>query len=77
MSKHEANISAVGRWFLGNALPWNNGTVTKPVTLGVTCVEHLKECMVEEWNNLFFEDTVITERVATRVFARLKNEEGS
>jgi hypothetical protein len=74
MSKHEASISAVGRWFLGNALPWSDGTATKLVTLGVTCVEHLKECTDEEWDNLFLEETVITRRVATRVFAGLKND---
>jgi hypothetical protein len=74
MSKHEANISAVGQWFLGNALPWSDGTATKLVTLGVTCVEHLKECTDEEWDNLFLEETVITRRVATRVFAGLKND---
>ena len=44
------------------------------MTLDVTCVEHLKECTDEEWDNLFLEETVITRRVATRVFAGLKND---
>ena len=73
MSKQASDISAVGRWFLGNALPWSDGTESKLVTLGVTCVEHLKECTDEEWANLFAADTIITQRVAARVIAGLKN----
>ena len=74
MSKQASDISAVGRWFLGNALPWSDGTESKLVTLGVTCVEHLKECTDEEWSNLFAAETTITRRVAKRVIAALKKE---
>jgi len=74
MSKQAFDILVVGRWFLGNALPWSDGTASKLVTLGVTCVEHLKECTDEEWANLFAAEIIITHRVATRVFAGLKNE---
>ena len=74
MSKQASDISAVGRWFLGNALPWSNGTASKLVTLGVTCVEHLKECTHEEWSDLFAAETTITRRVAARVIAALKKE---
>ena len=74
MSKQASDISAVGRWFLGNALPWSDGTAIKLGTLGVTCVEHLKECTDEEWSNLFAAETTITRRVAARVIAALKKE---
>ena len=74
MSKQAADISAVGRWVLGNSLPWSDGIEAKLLTLGVTCVEHLKECTDKEWTNLFVLETTITRRVATRVFAALKKE---
>ena len=42
--------------------------------LGVICVEHLKECTVEEWIDLFHTERPITKRVAARVFSALKKE---
>ena len=44
------------------------------MTLGVSCVEHLKECMRVDWADLFAAETVITKRVSARVFAALKEE---
>ena len=44
------------------------------MTLGVSCVEHLKECTREEWADLFADQTVITKRVSARVFSALKEE---
>ena len=44
------------------------------MTLGVSCVEHLKECTREEWADLFADQTVITKRVSARVFSTLKEE---
>ena len=73
MSKEESDISSVGQWILGNALPWSDVIATKLVTLDVTCVEHLKERTDEEWANLFAAEPIITRRVTTRVFAGLKN----
>ena len=76
MSKPAADISSVERWFLGQSLPWSSEVEDKLTTLGVTCVEHLKECTEEEWADLFEGEKVITKRVLARVFAAL-NEEGS
>ena len=78
MSKQAANISDnisdVGRWFLGNSMPWSDGIEAKLVTLGVACTKHLKECTDEERAHLFATKTTITRRVTTRVFAALKKE---
>jgi hypothetical protein len=52
MLKQAANFFHVGRWFLGTALHWSNGIAATRVTLGVMCVEHLKECTDEEWSIL-------------------------
>ena len=63
MSKQAADVSHIGRWFLGNALSLSNRMVTKLVTLGVMCVKHLQEYTAEEWATLFAEEA-ITSRVA-------------
>ena len=60
MSKQVSDILSVGRWFLGNALPWSDEIASKLVNLGVSCVEHLKECTDEEWADLFASETAIT-----------------
>ena len=44
------------------------------MTLGVSCVEHLKECTHEEWADILASETVITKRVSARVFFALKEE---
>jgi len=74
VSKEQADMSAVGRWFLGNSLPWSDDISSKLLTLGVNCVEHLKECTEYEWTDLFRTETPIMRRVAARVFAALKSE---
>ena len=74
MSKEPADISYVGRWFLGNSLPWSDATALQRLAVGVNCVEHLKECTEEEWANLFTLETPITRRVASRGFTALKIE---
>ena len=66
----------MGRLFFGNSLSWGSEIEAKLVTLGATCVEHLKECTNKEWANLFVTETTITRRLATRVFAALKKEQG-
>ena len=63
MSKPAADISSVERWFLGQSLPWSIQVEDKLTTLGVTCVEHLKECTEEEWADLFEGKKVITKKV--------------
>ena len=69
-------MSAVGRWFLGNSLPWSDEITSKLLALGVNCVEHLKECTEDEWMDLFRTEIPIMRRVAARVFAALKSEGG-
>ena len=44
--------------------------------LGVPCVDNLKERTGKEWANLFATETIIIQKVATRVFAGLKKEGG-
>ena len=66
----------VGRWFLGNSLPWSDEITSKLLALGVNCVEHLKECTEDEWMDLFRTETPIMTRVAAQVFATLKSEGG-
>ena len=74
MSKPSMYIASVKRWFLGNSLPWDDKIEGKLLTLGVNCVEHLKECTQDEWNDLFSVKLVITRKVAARVVASLKRE---
>ena len=40
----------------------------------VSCVEHLKECRIDEWNELFCSDHLIIKQVVTRVFQNFKLE---
>ena len=74
MLKPVMDISSVERWLLGNSLPWSNAIESKLVSLGVIFVEHLKACTQDEWDGLFAFETVITKRVAARVFACLKRD---
>ena len=69
-------MSAVGRWFLGNSLPWSDEITPQllALALGVNCVEHLKECTNDEWMDLFRTETPIMARVAAPVFDALKSE---
>ena len=53
---------------------WSCHIELKLMTLGVSCVEHLKECTQEEWADLFADQAVITKRVMARVFSALKEE---
>jgi len=74
MSKATPDISSVGRWFMGNSLPWTEVIETKLLSMGVLCVEHLKECRNDEWHELFCLESIIVKRVSSRVFQSLKME---
>jgi len=74
MSKATPDISSVGRWFMGNSLPWTEVIETKLLSMGVLCVEHLKECRNDEWHKLFCCESIIAKRVSSRVFQSLKIE---
>ena len=74
MSKHDQDISSVERWFLSNSLPWSATLELKLIGFGVQCVEHLKEMTGHEWNALFVNEKIITQRVAKRVIAELNAE---
>ena len=74
MSKATPDILSVGRWFMGNSLPWTEVIETKLLSMGVSCVEHLKECRNDEWHELFCRESIIVKRVSSRVFQSLKME---
>ena len=75
MSKATSDISSIGRWFMGNSLPWIEAIETKLISVGVSCVEHLKECRNDEWHEMFCRESNIVKRVSSRVFQLLKMEE--
>ena len=72
MSKLTPDILFVGRWFMGNFLPWTDAIETQLLAMDVSCIEHLKECRIDEWNELFCCAPMIIKRVATRVFQPFK-----
>ena len=59
---------------MGNSLPWTDAIETQLLSMGVSCIEHLKECRIDEWNELFCCEPLIIKRVATRVFESFKLE---
>ena len=67
-------IDAVKRQFLSHSLPWNSEIDLKLTTIGVRCVEELKELHPKEWDGLFADQTVISQRKAKRVFGKLLEE---
>ena len=52
---------------MGNSLPWTDAIETELLSMGVSCIEHLKECRIDEWNELLLLccELLIIKRVAT------------